>query len=128
VVWVVKGAVRDGSVAVVVLVVVDCGSGATPRDWAAAVCVRKAKGAVSPCEISLEGFAGDVEERGSRFGAVAGWRRARNRAICASLRVFSATRAACSLSVSASLRRRAWRASGLSVESLGGIWRFCFLS
>ena len=124
VVWVVRG-VRDSDATVAGAVEAEVGSGAMPRLCAAGVWVRKAKGAVSFCGSSAELLVGDVEERGSRFDAVAGWRSARKRAICASLRAFSATSAACSLFVSASLRRRAWRASGVRAESLGGIWRFC---
>jgi hypothetical protein len=75
-----------------------------PRAWAAGVCVRNAKG-TSPFVVPFVAFAGEVEDRGSRFGAELGWTRARSRAICASLRFFSATRAALSFCVSISLRR-----------------------
>lgn len=81
-----------------------CGSGCTPSDCAAGVCVRKAKGAAASMPVLLD-FAGDVELRASRFGAWLGWSSARSRAICASLRFFSATRAALSFCVSRSLRR-----------------------
>ena len=79
------------------------GRGWMPRVWAAGVCVRKAKGAVVSCVPFV--FAGLVDERGSRFAGL-GWRSAFKRAICASLRFFSATRAALSFCVSISLRRR----------------------
>jgi hypothetical protein len=80
------------------------GRGWMPRAWAAGVCVRKAKGA-SPCEVPFVAFAGEVEDRGSRFGAALGCKRDRNLAICASLRFFSTTSAALSFCVSMSLRR-----------------------
>ena len=73
-----------------------------PISFAAGACVKKAKGAACPsCSLSPP-----VEARDSRFGNVDGVRRARNRAICVSLRVFSARRAAFSFWVSMSLRRR----------------------
>jgi hypothetical protein len=80
-----------------------------PISFAAGVWVRNAKGGFpSSCLLFDvdEAFEGDAEGRCSRFGAVGGWRRAFNRAICASLRVFSATSAAFSFCVSMSLRRR----------------------
>lgn len=99
VVCVVRG-VRDSCAVVDV-----CGRGCTPSDCAAGVCVRKANGAVASAVLLLC-FAGDVELGASRFGAGFGWSSARRRAICASLRFFSATRAALSFCVSRSLRRR----------------------
>lgn len=81
------------------------GRGCMPRDCAADVCVRKAKGAVASLLLSVI-FEGEVELRCSRLVAGFGCSRARNLAICASLRFFSATRAALSFSVSRSLRRR----------------------
>lgn len=104
VVWVVSGAVFS----VFLSLVVEVGGVlrlCRPRDCAAGVCVRNAKGAVAFSLFCCS--AGDVEVLVSRLGAVLlGWRSARRRAICASLRVFSATRAAFSFWVSMSLRRR----------------------
>lgn len=91
VVCVVRGLrVESGAVlvVVVVVVVVEFGKGWMPRDCAAAVCVRKAKGALESPLLVL------------------GCNNARSRASCASLRFFSARRAALSFWVSTSLRRR----------------------
>lgn len=81
----------------------------TPRAWAAGWCVRKARGAVW-LDFSLSS-AVDVDVRGGCFG---GDSSARSRAICASLRFFSASSAVCSFSVSTSFRRSAYSASGVS--------------
>ena len=89
VVCVVSG-VRDSGA-----VVEGWGRGCMPKDCAAGVCVRKANGALASLSLLL-GFAGDVELRGSRFGAGFGCSNARSLAICASLRFFSATSAALS--------------------------------
>jgi hypothetical protein len=104
VVWVVRGVLFVFvDVEVLVFVLWDEGRVWMPRDWAAGVWVRKAKGAVVVALVS----AGDVELLVSRFVVVGGgWRRERKRAICVSLRVFSAMRAAFSFWVSMSLRRR----------------------
>jgi hypothetical protein len=81
------------------------GIGWMPKLWAAGVCVRKLNVlppsflAPSPSELCLE-FVD------SRFDASAGWSNDLRRAICASLRVFSARRAELSFCVSISLRRR----------------------
>jgi hypothetical protein len=93
------------------------------------VCVKNANGAL-PFSAPFVCFAGDVDVRDSRFGALFGCSRARNRAICASLRFFSATRASLSFLVSTSLRRSVNRASGVSFESLEGGSRFwlCLVS
>ena len=99
VVCVVRG-VRDSGA-----VVEGWGRGCMPRDCAAGVCVRKANGAL-PSVPLLFGFAGEVEFRGSCFGAILGWSSARSLAICASLRFFSVISAALSFCVSMSLRRR----------------------
>lgn len=80
------------------------GRGWMPRACVAGVCVRNENGA-SPFVVPLVAFAGEVEDRGSRFGSGLGWRSARSLAICASLRFFSAARAALSFWVSMSLRR-----------------------
>ena len=111
-VWVVSGAVFSvfWSLVVVFVVVVLGGRLCRPRDWAADVCVKKAKGALLFWFFC--GSASDVEFLVSRFVVVVvvvvvlGWTSARRRAICASLRVFSAMRAAFSFCVSMSLRRR----------------------
>jgi hypothetical protein len=96
-----------------------------PKAWADGVWVRNAMDAASLFPVaSCEGFRGEGEERGSLFSGVDGWRRACRRAICASLRVFSARRAVWSFFVSTSLRRSAWRASGFKVLSFGGMCRF----
>lgn len=79
------------------------GRGWMPRVCAAGVCVRKAKGAEVSCVPLV--FAGLVDALDSRFAGL-GWRSAFKRAICASLRFFSAARAALSFCVSMSLRRR----------------------
>lgn len=94
-----------------------CGRGWTPSACAAGVCVRKAKGAPLSC-VPFACFAGEVEDRGSCLGAVLCCNSDRSLAICASLRVFSATRAALSFRVSTSLCRKACRASGVSFGSL----------
>jgi hypothetical protein len=98
------------------------GSGCTPSACAAGVCVKNANEA-SPFPAPSICFAGEFDDRGSRFGTL-GCSRARNRAICASLRFFSATRASLSFLVSMSLRRSVKRASGVSLESFEGGWRF----
>jgi hypothetical protein len=79
-----------------------------PSSCAAGVCVRNAKGAPVPFATlsPFVVFAGDVELRDSCLGATLGCSKALNRAICASLRFFSAMRAALSFCVSMSLRRR----------------------
>jgi hypothetical protein len=100
-----------------------CGSGCTPSACAAGVCVKNANG-VLPLPVPFVGSAGEFDVRGSRFAALLGCSRARNRAIWASLRFFSATRASLSFLVSMSLRRSVKRASGVSFESLEGGWRF----
>jgi hypothetical protein len=74
-----------------------------PSACAAGVCVKNANGASPP--LVPFAFAGLVEDRGSRFGTVLGCNNTLNRAICASLRFFSATSAALSFCVSMSLRR-----------------------
>lgn len=48
-----------------------CGSGCTPSACAAGVCVKNANGA-SPSTPPFVDFAGEVEDRGSRFGAALG--------------------------------------------------------
>lgn len=98
------------------MVVEGTGRGFMPRSCEACECVRNAKGAAGFASASLlcerDGLVGEAEDRGSVFETVValgevGWRRARRRAIWASLRVFSAARAAWSFCVSISLRRSA---------------------
>lgn len=111
VVWVVSG----GDVVVAALSLV-WGVVWMPRAWAAGVEERKAKGAVVVVvSVLLEVSVAEVVElRVSRFGSVeeeeeeeeGGLRRDFRRAIWASLRVFSAIRAAWRVRVSRSLRRR----------------------
>jgi hypothetical protein len=90
-----------------------CGSG----------CVKYANGALR-LPVPFVCSAGEFDVRGSRFAALLGCSRARNRAIWASLRFFSATRASFSFLVSMSLRRSVKMASGVSFESWEGGWRF----
>lgn len=111
VVWVVSG----GDVVVVAALSLVWGVVWMPRAWAAGVEERKAKGAVVVVVVSVlleVSVAEVVELRVSRFGSVeeeeedGGLRRDFRRAIWASLRAFSAIRAAWRVRVSRSLRRR----------------------
>lgn len=71
------------------LVLEVCGRACRPRDCAAGVCVRKAKGGVCVAGSWVSDAADDL-----RFGAREGCKRAFSRARVASLRVRSARRAA----------------------------------